>query len=67
MSGGPPREAHDMCDAKVAAGDGTIIPVIDFQLKAIKVFCLIVNIPFSEPVSLNSPNPGHHRQIFRFV
>lgn len=40
-------------------GEPAIRPIIDFQLKAIKVLCLIVNILHAKVVSLrlNSVNP----------
>lgn len=48
----------DMCYAKVCSRGSTdhSFHVIDVQLKAIKVFCLTVNIPFTRPVRAQSPN-----------
>lgn len=45
---------ENMCHASGAAGGLTITPIIDVQLKANKVFCLIVNIPLANSVRLNS-------------
>lgn len=49
-----PAEWHVLCESLLQEPDWS--HVIDVQLKAIKVFCLLVNFPFSRPVRA-APKP----------